>query len=232
MPQLDELLTSSSVKSLHEKFVEGVSYLPRSDKGDFGLTKKTYSEVGEAICEYVHRRLWDSSAPAGSSAVAKGFLRRSSKTPYDVLIQAGVIRDGDFRHPRLSHDITRILTKAGLMARIPGSNNYLLRPWNPESLRYVSGYKAKIDPREEKRIEAEADKPVRSITDLRVIKMPDSPTPDAILEFIERFVPAALKIQEERDKLQAQLEAEAQKAEQGAWNKASDRIHELLKGKG
>lgn len=229
MPQLDEVLTKASVEGLHKKFLEGVDYLPRTERGDFGLSSQTFDEVGEVICEFVHRRMWDNSVPASPEYRASGYMRRSRVTPFSVLFQAGAIKSSDLKNPRLSADIARVLTRSGLLRKIKGTNAFVLRPWNPASLQYVSAYR-KPDPKEDKRIAEEADKPVRSITDLRVIKMPDSPTPDAILAFIERFVPAALKIQAERDDLKAQLEAEAQKAEEASlWSKASDRIGELLK---
>src|SRR5690606_8348886 len=122
MAKLDELLTSESVYRLYDKFVEGVAYLPVSEKGDFGLKRETFAEVGEPICRFVHQVMWENSVELAQSdpARAQGFTRESKLSPWAVLKRVGVEADPKKVKagiPRLAGDLSRVLSVSGLLAK-------------------------------------------------------------------------------------------------------------------
>ncbi len=135
--------------------------------------------------------------------------------------------------------ITRVLTYNKVALKTSAGKSYLwLAPW-PEGreLRYAgsSKYGTITDPREEKRIADLSHAPVTGHVDLRIFKAP-SPTPEAILAWVERFIPAALKVQQdltETRKALAEAEAKlagAQAQAASPWAAAAEGIANLLSG--
>lgn len=245
MAELADHLTKESVHALHDAFIEGVLTLERTPKGSIGLNSRTFEEVGEPIVRFAHARLWEQARPNKDPRLSE-YSHYSRANLVAILTAAGVSDTGTGKAYRLGGDIGRVLSGSGLAKYIEGK--WYLRPWNSDRLQWVVRH-TKIDPATEQRIEEEADKPVESRTDLKTVKLPAN-TPESILEFVERFVPAALKVQAQRDsardmarkyhaelvdaqaqieRLKAQLEEAAEsKEEQAAWSGVSDRVSQLL----
>lgn len=239
MPELADVLSKDSVHRLHEAFVEGVLWLPRTPKNDFGLSGKTFDRVGPPILRWVHHRLMAQARPS----------TRHPDWPYEahtsitqILRDEGVEGARKGQAPRLVGDISRTLQHAGIafhQGSGKGNGVWYLKPWSDENLEWVSDKAwTKPDPFVEKRIEEEAGKPVHSRIDLRSIKLPGE-GPEEVMEFVNRFVPAAFSLQDKYQNLlgelrtalgriadlEAQVEAQSETEE---WKGVSTRIKELF----
>lgn len=210
MPSLADALSKESVHQLHQAFVDGVLELPETPKGDIGLTQKTFDQVGIPILRYMHYRLMR-DAKSNPGELHPEFPYRSTASLGEIMKEEG-IEGPEKRHgnPRLIGDAARILQQSGIAlhdqrGRIGGY--WYLKPWDEEKVEYFAqSHTVKIDPKVEKRIEEESGTPVNSKIDLRSIKRPD-PDPKSVMEFIERFVPAALKVQDKYEVVHADLQA-------------------------
>lgn len=209
MAKLDELLTTESVTRLYDKFVEGVDYLPVSEKGNFGLNAQLFEEVGEPILRFIHQAMYDNAVELAMSDPARkqGFTRESKLSPWKVLRNVGVSADPKKVRggiPQLAIDASRVLVGTGLVAK-RGKFTFLMAPWDASKLRWLPN-SSKVDEAVERRIAEESAKAEATLTstiDLRTIKLPEQNTPEAVMAFVERFVAAAMKVQAERDTLKA-----------------------------
>jgi hypothetical protein len=208
--QLADHLTSESVKALHAAWKEGIEYLQSEKRSTLGFSRESYELVGEPMLRYVHSKLllgakWDPKAPDKEIP----FKSRTSITQV-IRDEIGVASEPAQRyiHNPLVGDISRHLKYAGLAYVGNGKQGVWVKPWTNETVPYVHSHvrvKVVPDPREEARIAAEANKPVNSKIDLRSFKVPD-PDPEKVLDFIQRFVPAALKVQDRLVAVQAEVD--------------------------
>ncbi len=242
MPSLADALSKENVHRLHEAFVNGVLELPETPKGDVGLTQKTFDQVGIPILRYMHYRLMRDAKP-NPGELHPEYPYRSPASLGMIMKEEG-IEGPDKRNgnPRLIGDAARILQQSGIALhdqRGRTGGYWYLKPWDEERVEYFAqSHTVKIDPTTEKRIEEEANTPVNSKIDLRSIKRPDA-SPDSVMEFIERFVPAALKVQDKYEMVHADLqtalnriaELEAQlevKGEEEQWKGVGSKLDDLL----
>lgn len=239
MPTLADSLNKKSVHRLHEAFQNGVLELEPTDSGDIGLHKQSFEKVGIPIIRWVHYRLMSGARPNPDKEF--GFPYRSEVTVSQIFDEEGIEREGDKykrRHPRLLGDITRIMQRSGIA--LHRGKYWYLKPWDESQVEYYSyGQRLTVDEKTEKRVEEESDQPVNSKIDLRSIQVPDEITPETIMNFVERFVPAALKVQDKYELVHkdlqeahqaiANLEAELEgKAEKEEWQGVGSKISDLL----
>ena len=210
MAELADHLTKESVHSLHDAYRNGVLRLrekSNAKKGQFGFTQETFNEVGGAILRYVHQMMWERSHPSDLPDFER--VSRFSVSKF-VRQEYGTNESGNI-NGRFVGDISRMLQIAGV-ARYIG-NRWYLKPWDATNLRYAHAHEftqIRQDQGLEDRIdeEKEKNKDVKVSRDLRSIKLPKEFTPESVKDFIERFVPAALAIQDELDELKSKEEAD------------------------
>jgi hypothetical protein len=184
------------------------------------------------MLQWIHRQLMDSAVRVSNSPNPE-FPYRATKHVQNVFPP----REG-LKYNNIGTQITRLLYVNGLAWKKGGGGKpYLyLRHW-PHG--FVPGVlhaptSQKMDYQTERAIEREAktERPVVVTHDLRLLTLPEM-TPDAITDWVKRFVPAALKVQDENKALRervAELEAELEERQNGsAWAKASDAITEAFK---
>jgi hypothetical protein len=241
MPEIMDLISKENVHSLHDAFVEGILELPRTKAGDVGLTQITFDAVGVPIVSYVYTRLL-ASADKNTTGTLGTYPYVTNKSIHSILHDEGVFHSQKKTSVRLASDITRILSMSGIGHYVRAGHTWYLRPWDEEKVEYFSSYEKKImlvDASVEKRIDEEADKEVKSSYDLRTFKAPEGSDPKEYIEFLTRFIPAALAIQTERNEallqiqmleadLQQASEAEAKAKLSGEWVSVGDQIKELL----
>lgn len=247
MPTLDEVLTSDSVKSMYEAFQAGLlvterpeARIPsmRSDEGD----------VNEAICRWVHYRLISSATYEPRKAPHPAYPYRATMWVSTVLAEGGGERwqkrteGGDAYGKHVAAYVTRALVANQVAIKTSAGKSFLwLAPW-PEGRKGRWGgfsHLSTIRPdfREERRIEEHSHAPVSEHVDLRIIRAPN-PDPTSIIAWATRFVPAAIKVQQDLVETRKRLaEAEAKLAELEAlasspWAEAADHIATLLEGGG
>jgi hypothetical protein len=232
-------LTKESVHALHDAFKAGLLVVEEQPRTSLGISQTIFNQVGEPLLRWVHYRLlesakWDPRPPSPNHP-----FRAALSISQIVRDETGLTLNDHNQYAGIVGDVSRVLKANGLLY-IRGQKIWV-KPWEGiEELRYVpTGHK--IDLKVEKRIEEEADKPVTSRVDLRAFKAPDA-DPEKVLDFVSRFIPAALKVQQElTDSKQRVLELENQLAEieeakrlaeenTENWSGVSDTIGELLKG--
>lgn len=249
MSQLSEVITKESVERLHKAFVDGMELAQADASGKhFGINSRIFGDVGEPIVRWVHHKLME-SARLEPNPPNKAFPYHATVSISDILRKEGIdIRGGSVSSTygtRIVGDIGRVLKYNGLMFNSGyrgkgGTNSLWIKPWDPALDIQQPASHWKPDYSSEKRIIEESDKPVRSRIDLRSFKVPE-PKPDKILEFIQRFVPAALKVQDQlTDTRQALLEAQTRimelesqindQAETQQWEGVTDELASLLNG--
>lgn len=225
MPLLEDVITKESVHALHKAFDEGVlTIFAKSEANSPSFSKGQLHDVGVPIMRWVHHQLMAKSVN-NKTGMLPDYPRISTTSVKRILETEGAF------NARFSGDIGRMLQYAGV-ARCVGRTWYL-RDWSYANVRWIGSRewaKEKADPKVEKRIEEEADKPVVVKLDLRLIKRPTEFTPEAIGEWIDRFVPAALNLQERYDVLVAHHEEHHAEAEKGEWQGVASKIEEALNG--
>lgn len=242
MSQMADVITKESVHRLHNAFIEGVLQLERTKAGDIKLNRKTFPEVGEPIVRFIHTKLWENSKP-NSTGRFVDFSRVTAKSVNAILVEEGVQhtssrdKNGHDKTVSLGGDVSRVMQNAGIaLYRRP---YWFLKPYSSERVQWWSADQGliKVDYRDEKRMEEEAEKSestLNSRIDLRQIQRPKEFTPEAVADFIERFVPAALRVQESYEKLQgihaAVLDELNQKATEDEWKSVADVIDQVLSG--
>lgn len=234
MTQLADVLTKDSVTRLHEAFKSGVLVVEKGSKGQPGFNRESFAKVGEPLMRWVHYKLME-SARLDPRSPFPDHPYQATRSVISVLVDEGLDRE---EYRRLAGDVSRNLQANGLaVKRGKAGGRLFLRDWTP-GLTYkpVGSGSKKVDLQLEKRIEEEGGKPTVSRIDLRSFKVPD-PTPEKVLEFIQSFVPAALKVQDTLTQtrqalLEAQnriVELETAKVETNEWEGVSESIGDLLK---
>lgn len=235
MSQLADHLTKESVHQLHEAFINGALHLQeiaeRNRTKEAGLTYGNFDELGPPILKWVHHLLWASGSDNNTGELS-GYPRVTRKSVASVLLADGLTSNlpgkADMAHTRLNGDITRALQASGLAKYFYGK--WYLKPWSNHNLRYMSSNEftkwRKRDARAEKRIaeeKAKTEKVVVVKRDLRSIRLPKSNDPEEIMAFVERFIPAALAIQDELEELKTKLASKD-------WDRVADGIRAALGG--
>jgi hypothetical protein len=228
---MEDHLTKETVHHLHEKFLEGVLELPRTKAGDIGFNSQTFQQVGVPIVRFVHAKLWNLARPNQTGQLID----------YPMVVEGSVnaILDNEgishtkrkSKSTKLAGDVTRLLQTSGIAVyRRP---KWYLKPFNEDRVEWVTHeqWAAQKDHKVEKRIEEFSDLPVNSKIDLRSIQRPKEFTPDEVAAFIERFVPAALKIQDQLEEVLQQI-ADAQQAEleQKEWQGLGSKMDKVFGG--
>lgn len=198
MPEMQDVLTKDTVHHLHSRFQEGVIVLQqltaKSGAKELGITTKTFDRVAEPMLRYVHQQLMASSVQNNSTVLAE--YPRISKTTVSTVLKTN--HAGDVR---LIGDVTRLLQYAGVARFNKKNASWYLRDWSYANVRYIGTQEwasIRPDPQADSRATEEADKPIHSSFNLKGFKAPDA-TREAIMEFVEKFIPAALAVQAERD---------------------------------
>lgn len=231
MSEMADVITKESVHRLHNAFIEGVLELDRTKAGDLKLNRKSWQAVGEPIARYIHTKLWESSKPNKTGKFID-YPRVSDVSINGMLREEGIEHTGKHSTVTLGTDVGRVLQQAGIaLYRRP---LWYLKPYNSERVQWYSTHDvySKTDERQEKRIEEEAKNSEATLTsriDLRSIQRPKDFTAEEVAAFIERFVPAALKLQEEYETLAAQVAVLAEAArEKDEWKGVVDAIEEAM----
>lgn len=238
MTTLEESLTSESVTALYDAFKAGLLKVESPENGNLHLNRPRFAEVGPSLLRYVHQRML-STAKLDPHPPDHLFPYRASITLTDIVRSEFPEDTPREKYSGLVGEIGRLL-KANRMAHIvPGPGGIWVGHHIPsdEDMKYMPST-GKRDHKVEKRIEEEADKPVSKRTDLRAIKLP-SGDPESVMEFVERFVPAALKVQDENKALKDEvlelkallaetIEAAEKLEENGKWSGTADRIKDLM----
>ncbi len=224
MPEVMDIISKETVHHLHDKFVEGILVLEenRGKSKGLGITTQTFDTAAEPILKYVHQQLMASSTINNSSILSD--YPRISKIKVSTILKSDRVAD-----VRLIGDVTRFLQYAGVARFHSKDASWYLRDWAFANVAYIgtsAWASIRPDHRVEKRIEEEKDTPVTSSYNLRGFTPPGS-DPKAILSFIEKFIPAALAVQDERDQALLSLQAIATD-EEDEWKGIGAKIEDLL----
>ena len=231
MPLVMDLISKENVHDFHKAFVDGVVSLPRTKAGDIGLIQSTFDAVGMPIVRYVYTRLMQEGQHNDTGKLGT-YPYMSTMSVHTILSEEGVWHEGTKgRSIRLATDIARILVRSGIGHYVRAGHTWYLRPFDESKVEYHSSYEKKVmvvDARVEKRIEQEADQPVTSSFELRTFKAPEGVDSDEYTQFLVQFIPAALKIQDERDTAIALIAEMTAQADDSKWKSLGTQIEELL----
>lgn len=228
---LQDNLTKESVHRIHEAFMEGVLEIDRTKAGDLKFNKRSFERVGVPVARFVHAKLWESGRDNNTGKFID-FPRVTDVSLDGVLSKEGVTHKNGGR-ATLGSDIARVLQHAGIaLYRRP---LWYLKPFNEDKVEWAThaDVATKNDPKVEKRIEEFLDMPVTTTIDLRSIKRPEVYTPESVAEFVEKFVPAALKVQDllvEALQTLADHVGKEEEKKAKAWEGVGSKIEEALNG--
>lgn len=261
MPTLDEVITSDSVKRLHEAYVKGVEYLRRQgEEGDYnwfpGINAENMEVAGEPILRYVHAALlrtarlspnppnprYPYKASLSISDVVRAEVGKWPGGGEKARAYAQSVKEGGPARvsPNMVSSITRLLRGNGLIWKMKARDQlvWVRDPGGVPAFAYTPNRRERPDPKLEKRIEEEAIKTVstlRTRRDLRSIRLPEA-KPEAVMDWAKRFVPAALDVQAALEKAEqriAELEEElAAKTESGQWEGVTSELEEMFRDTG
>lgn len=229
MPELSEVITSKSVAALQDAFTHGVRYL-REERDTVAKPYFHQEEMGvaEPLVRHVYKQLMK-TAKRDPKAPHPKYPWRVTELVADVLRREGA---AGFNINNLSRQVFAMLVGNGIGFKLhTGRSPLYLRIWpDDESLRWMGpSTRTTEDARVEKRIKEERDKPVHVYRNLRKIALPATFDPDSIKEWVDKFVPAALALQDEYNALRAEVEelreqVEASKDNAGAWSVVGDSL--------
>jgi hypothetical protein len=222
MPTMDEVITSQSVRDLAEAAAAGLLVLDsRPNQPQYPSIKQGETDISLALLRWVHAELM-ASAQRDRNAPNPEFPFKSTRFVGAILAGNG---SGDARHySRVASQVIYLMGRNGLAwkpqqgprgsGKQSGHWHLWLRHWPPgqtPNLEMGPGLKH-ADWQTEVAIEREAkvERPVVVRHDLRMIGIPVM-EPEAIKDWVGRFVPAALAVQDEAEALRqrvAELEAE------------------------
>jgi len=254
MPQLDELLTSDSVRGLYDSFQAGMLVIDKPGR-KFPSIQRDTMDAGEPIAMWVHKRLMDTARYNPGEAPRAGFPYHATMAVTDALREAnppwGSRSTGSVVniYSKIAHDVIRLLVGNGLAykqasktGRSMGSAARLwLAPWpDGRGLRWTNANSStmppKVDPREEKRIAQMAEKTVVVVKhhDLHIFKAP-KPDAKSVMEWATKFVPAAMAVQDDLDvarkriaELEAQVSELESKAGEHEWEEVANALSVAL----
>jgi len=224
---LEDVITRNSVERLRKGFEDGMDLLVAgSQPGTTAYTihKSHLDEAGEPILRYLFA-VMRASAVYDPKSPFPGFPYRNRVAITHIFRQymkgeGGKGNEHPNEYTALIGSANRLLARNGIIRIYKRGVIYLTDSWPAEQkLGWTdpSGpYITKVDEREEVRIAAEKDKPVQVYRNLRTVKLPASFDADSVKSWIKTFVPAALALQDEYDKLRAKVAELEDKVEAAA----------------
>jgi len=240
---LEDVLTQASVQRLEQAYEDGVDLMVGSAKEGvkaFTIHKDQLQDVGEPILRYVWH-VMRASAVYDKDSPFPGFPYRN-RVPQTHIFRRYMGNEKDpNQYTALLGSVNRLLVGNGLV-RVKGRGiTYLPDSWPPQQQLRWTGmtgpYVTPVDQVVEKRIKEEADKPVRVYRNLRTVKLPSSFDAESVKQWIKTFVPAALALQDEYDKLRAKVSELEDKVEQASraveqkdWDEVGEELASVMGG--